>query len=73
MKIDKLIGHLQYLRNTGVLSADTEIMIPSDPDKDYDRTSQIGIYVLRTKDKVAKEIILADPESEIWKGNKKLN
>ena len=72
MKLNKLIGDLEYLRDTGILQGDTEVCITSDPDKDYDRTSEISIVVMRSKDKIIKEILLCDPASDIWKGMKKL-
>ena len=64
MNVGGLIETLQTLVDTGTITYDTVVYVTSDPDQDYDRTTQI---VLRKTGK--NEVLLVDKNSEIW-GNK---
>ena len=68
MKVDKLIEKLLQLKADGIITNETEITVPAEPDKDYDRTSVFNIVALRSNNNVAREVILVDTETEIHKG-----
>ena len=66
MTVGDLMAKLETLVMKGDITYDTNVYVTSDPDQDYDRTTQI---VLRKT--ARRELLLVDKNSEIW-GNKAL-
>lgn len=68
MKVDKFIEYITFLQDSGIVDENTEIMVTSDPQQDYDRTSDIKFKVLsKNQAKKARELLLCDPNNDIWK------